>query len=124
MKTHHIIPILVLLCITSLFSQNRKDNIKPIEDVNTNISKTKLSGNTVFPVHLDGAHYDVQRNNMPYFVNRKTIPLNNIVKAVLVNTKTIALSDEVASQILSHFKNFIGNEFSIEITYGQSGREH
>ena len=71
-----------------LFSQKTKEtNDKGIitENLPALVSKTYFTETPQVPVKLENAHYDFKRKNIPYFLNSKTIALNNSLQGNLKN---------------------------------------
>ena len=109
-----------------LFSQkNREVIIKNdnVADINA-VSKTVFNETKEVPVSLQGAQYDINKNNLPYFLTFKTVSENNFVKTELKNIQSVALSADASKKITTFFKSQINYEFKSEIQYAQNGNEN
>ncbi len=106
-----------------LFSQKNKEILNQnnsIIGVNP-VSKTVFNETPQVPLNLEGAQYDVDKNNFPYFLTSKSISKNNFVKANLKNVQTVVLSPDISKKITGFFKTQISNEFNLDIQYAQNG---
>ncbi|HWY10242.1 MAG TPA: type IX secretion system sortase PorU, partial [Bacteroidia bacterium] len=125
-KTSLILTLTIIFGFGLLFGQKQKELSKEISNlpISIPVSKTEFIDNSVFPVKLSNADYDLKKSNMPYFSESKIILKNNSVKVNLINVKTVVLSGEVSQKLMTLYRPYLNSEFSIQIQYGQSARDH
>ena len=125
-KTYLILSLTLNFGFGLLFGQKLKELPQETSNllISIPVSKTEFVDNSAFPVKLSKAQYDVKKSNMPYFLESKIISKNNLAKADLINVKTIVLSGEVSQKLTTLYRAYLTSEFSIEIQYAQSARDH
>jgi len=125
-NTKLILTLTLFSAFGSLFSQKQKElTAEPINSLFTKpVSKTEFVENSVFPLQLANAQFDLKNGNAPYFLESKKINKVNAAKAELNTIQTVVLSAEVSQKIISLYKNYLNSEFSVQIEYAQSGKDY
>lgn len=111
--------VLLFLVVSTLFGQ-RQVNSYSDGNLSKPVSSTEFTGNSSFPVKLKNAHYDIMKNNIPYFLNSQKGGKNNSADIKLSNVVTVTLSNEVSQKLVSYYKNYLSYEFGIDIQYARS----
>lgn len=115
MKTNKFLYTLTLIsCFGLLFSQRQKGITENNTIQNEPVTGTSVSDNSLFPIKLNGALYDVKKNNLPYFSNSKKINRNQIASPQLINIRTVTLSSEITQKLSSSFKKYILTDFVLD----------
>lgn len=127
MKNRRIILSLTLFSTFGLLLSQRQ-NVKLAEIGNSTIlkpvSKTEFVDNSVVPLKLQNAQFDLKKGNSPYFLNSKKISKNTSAKAVLTNVEVVTLSAETSQKLIGLYNKYLSSDFSIEIEYATSGADN
>lgn len=75
------------------------------------------------PAFLSGTARESSKRNLPYFIHQKSIEGNQIPVFKIENALIRELTNEELS-LISEFKQFITNEFSITESYGRSANKN
>lgn len=125
-KTKFLYTLTLFFVFGSFLAQNqRKQSTEQVLDntVTKPVSRTEFVDNSVFPVKLTNADFDMLKGNAPYFLASKKVGENVSAKAVLENVQTVVLSNEVSQKLMSLYKKYLSSDFSIEIKYAKGGRD-
>jgi hypothetical protein len=121
--TKKLYTVTLIFIFGLLFSQKQKELTQNAASTEIlSVSKTVFTGNDRVPVNIINAHYDAKKKNIPFLTETK-ITDGAGADGSLINIKTVQLSSEVSSKLISYFKNYLTDQFQTEIKYLQSGRD-
>jgi hypothetical protein len=87
-------------------NQNTKKNF-------SNIISSSLTDSVLLKIELKNAHYELSKNNLPFFLASKTTPYNQNATASLIIKKIEIVTEQHAGIIKKQFSKFLTQNFEI-----------
>lgn len=87
------------------------------------VSASTITTDAKMPVKLVNAHYDHDKNNLPYFLESKHVGFKSEAKASLKNIQVADVTPQVSQRILSNYGKILTNDFQLTHGYAQAGAD-
>lgn len=113
----------MLLCLPMLrfYGQTTSDSSPKIQTkFSSNITQSFARDSAFQKIVLKGAHYDLSKNGLPYFIATKYTSNNEILTPRLRETKIVTVKEPHQSVIRTYFEKYLSGNFRLEDVSGLS----